>query len=179
MVTVSEVAGAGSGVVRWNPVGEWVVSERLAHEPLVDDATFLAVQGIRTVRRAGHGETRRYRFAGVVVCGVCGRRMDGHWVHGRAGYRCRHGYTAAVPRPRDAPPNVYQREERLLQALPDLLGLPPPSADITTGHDLDLIEILRRREQVIVCKRVSETIWLANYTSHLVRYLCVLPGSWR
>jgi DNA invertase Pin-like site-specific DNA recombinase len=79
------VSGRGSGVVRWNPAEEWEVSEHLTHRPLVDDATFLAVQGMRTARTTKDGETRQYDLAGLVVCGVCGRRMDAHWVHGRPG----------------------------------------------------------------------------------------------
>ncbi|MEU3645239.1 pentapeptide repeat-containing protein [Lentzea sp. NPDC034063] len=85
------VGGRGSGALRYNPVSEWEVSERIAHEPLVDDETFVAVQGLRLAKPSKDGEVRCYMLAGLVVCGLCGRRMDKHWVHGRAGYRCRHG----------------------------------------------------------------------------------------
>ncbi|WP_407691362.1 zinc ribbon domain-containing protein [Saccharopolyspora mangrovi] len=67
-----------------------------------------------------------------MVCGECGRRMDAHWVHRRAGYRCRHGYTTATPRPDQAPRNVYVREDHLRDALPGLLsqqGWEPPDDD--------------------------------------------------
>jgi hypothetical protein len=40
-------SGRGSGAVRWNAVGEWEVSEHLAHAALVDEAMFIAVQRIR------------------------------------------------------------------------------------------------------------------------------------
>ncbi|WP_275591908.1 recombinase zinc ribbon domain-containing protein [Lentzea nigeriaca] len=56
----------------------------------------------------------------LVVCGRCGRRMDGHWVHGRAGYRCRHGFTSAKRRSEGEPRNLYVREDHLLEALPHL-----------------------------------------------------------
>lgn len=114
--------GRGSGAVRRNPSGEWEVSEALTHPPLVDDATFLAVQGMRAGRKTKDGETRRYVLAGLVVCAICGRRMDAHWVHGRPAYRCRHGYTSATPRPADAPRNVYLREDHLLKALSGMLA---------------------------------------------------------
>jgi hypothetical protein len=78
------VSGRGSGAVRSNPAEEWEVSEHLTHRPLVDDATFLAVQGVRTTRTTKDGETRHYALAGLVTCGVCGRRMDANWVHGEA-----------------------------------------------------------------------------------------------
>ncbi|NGY65335.1 recombinase family protein [Lentzea sp. NEAU-D13] len=113
--------GRGSGALRYNPISEWEVSERIAHEPLVDDETFVAVQGMRVAKRAKDGEVRRYLLAGLVVCGLCGRRMDGHWVHGRAGYRCRHGFTSVKRRSDGAPRNLYVREDHLLEALPHLL----------------------------------------------------------
>ena len=97
------------------------MSEKIAHEPLVDDETFVAVQGLRVAKPAKSGAVRRYLLAGLVVCGLCGRRMDGHWVHGRAGYRCRHGFTSAKRRSDSAPRNLYVREDHLLEALPRLL----------------------------------------------------------
>ncbi|MDA3628203.1 recombinase family protein [Saccharopolyspora sp. WRP15-2] len=92
--------GRGSGVVRRTAVREWEVSERRSHPALVDESTFLAVQRIRAARPTKDGEARTYELADLVVCGECDRRMDAQWVHGRADYRCRHGYIAALPRPR-------------------------------------------------------------------------------
>ncbi|GAB3681673.1 hypothetical protein GCM10027597_27620 [Saccharopolyspora tripterygii] len=114
-------SGRGSGPVWSNSVNDWEVSERLAHTPLVDEATFIAVQRVRAARPTQTGDTREYVLAGLVVCGECGRRMDAHWVHGRAGYRCRHGYTTATPRPEEAPRNVYVREDHIRDVLPGLL----------------------------------------------------------
>ncbi|MEV6842851.1 zinc ribbon domain-containing protein [Actinoplanes sp. NPDC051411] len=37
----------------------------------------------------------RYQLTGLVICGLCGRRAEGHRAHGRARYRCRHGRTSA------------------------------------------------------------------------------------
>jgi hypothetical protein len=54
------------------------VSDHLTHCPLVDDATFLTVQRIRSARHTNDGATRRYALAGLVVCGVCSRWMDAH-----------------------------------------------------------------------------------------------------
>ena len=61
----------------------------------------------------GRSDARlRARRAGAVP--VCGRRMDSHWVNGRAGYRCRHGHHSARARPADAARNIYVREDVLL-----------------------------------------------------------------
>ncbi|WP_338061029.1 zinc ribbon domain-containing protein [Lentzea albidocapillata] len=73
---------------------------------------------MRAAKPTKVGEVRLYLLAGLVVCGHCGRRMDGHWVHGRAGYRCRHGFTSVRRRPDGAPRNFYVREDHLLEALP-------------------------------------------------------------
>ncbi|SFR29094.1 Recombinase zinc beta ribbon domain-containing protein [Lentzea waywayandensis] len=128
--------GRGSGVLRWNPVSEWEVSERIVHEPLVDDETFVAVQGLRVAQPAKDGEVRRYLLAGLVVCGLCSRRMDGHWVHGRAGYRCRHGFTSAKRRSDGEPRNLYVREDHLLEALSHLLARTAGPVEEGVGEEL-------------------------------------------
>lgn len=60
----------------------WRCSQRISHEPLVDDETFVAVQGLRVAKPAKDGAVRRYRLAGLVVCRLRGRRMRGYWVQG-------------------------------------------------------------------------------------------------
>ncbi|WP_368860536.1 recombinase zinc beta ribbon domain-containing protein [Amycolatopsis magusensis] len=57
-----------------------------------------------------------------MVCGVCGRRMDAHWVRGRTGYRCRHGRGGGTRRPKDPVPYISVREDHLLELLPGLLA---------------------------------------------------------
>ncbi|WP_157984953.1 recombinase family protein [Lentzea terrae] len=135
--------GRGAGVLRYNPVSEWEVSERIAHEPLVDDETFLAAQGMRVAKPAKDGEVRSYLLAGLVVCGLCDRRMDGHWVHGRAGYRCRHGFTSVKRRPDGTPRNFYVREDHLLEALPRLLQRPAGLVD--QGMCKELVDQVRKQ----------------------------------
>jgi len=140
--------GRGAGAVRRNSVGEWVVSEQRAHAPLADETTFIAVQRIRAGRPAKDGATREYALAGLVACGVRGRRMDAHWVHGRPGYRCRHGYTTATPRPDHAPRNVYVREEHLLETV---VGLLHQDRQVDEQGLLDVGACLRRRGLELVC----------------------------
>src|SRR5688500_3994925 len=108
---------------------------------------------MRTSRTTKDGETRRYVLAGLVTWGVCGRRMDGHWVHGRPGYRCRHGYRSAAPRSADAPRNVYVREDRLLEVLPGLLADSEDieSGPVASGSTPDPVEVLRHRRVQITC----------------------------
>ena len=77
-------------------------------------------------RDPGDGQTRRYRLTGLVVCGICGRRADAHWVHGRPGYRCRHGRTSASPPLPGRPKSLYWRED----LLPGRIARELPSAAV-------------------------------------------------
>jgi recombinase-like zinc beta ribbon protein len=106
---------------------------------------------MRTGRKTKDGETRHYVLAGLVVCGVCDRRMDAHWVHGRPGYRCRHGYSSAVPRPSDAPRNVYVREDRLLEFVPGLLADIEGARSGPARGGPDLVDLLCHRRLQIAC----------------------------
>jgi hypothetical protein len=142
--------GRGSGAGRWNSASDWIISTKPAHPALVDDAGFLDVQRIN----AAHDPTRTYRLSGLVVCQMCGRRMEGAWAHGNAAYRCRHGYTTGTPR-LDGIRNSYCREEQLLDALPRLLrdnGVPPDDTDAdqpATDNTEQLIDLLPAHNLVI------------------------------
>jgi hypothetical protein len=49
-------------------------------------------------------------LAGLILCGLCRRRMDAHWVNDRAGYRCRHGHNSARRAVAERPRKLYVRE---------------------------------------------------------------------
>jgi site-specific DNA recombinase len=131
---------------RWNPAPEWVISTRPAHPALVSEADFVAVQGVWAPRGPGHGQARAYRLAGVLDCGICGRRMDCHWGNGRAGYRCRHGRTSAHVPDQARPRMLYVREDELLSDLDALL----PGNDGDPGQ---VVARLRTEKITIVCDR--------------------------
>ena len=64
---------------------------------------------------------RHYVLAGRMRCGVCGRRMQGHWSHGRAYYRCK--FTEDYPDGgREHPRNIYVKEDALLPGLDEWLA---------------------------------------------------------
>lgn len=83
----------------------------------VTEAQFVAAQLVRAARPTGDGEKRRYLLSGLVRCGKCGRRLDSHWIHGRAGYRCHHGRNSARPPALEKPKTVYVREDVLVREL--------------------------------------------------------------
>jgi hypothetical protein len=75
-----------------------------------------------------------------VRCAVCGRRLDSHWIQGRAGYRCRHGRNSARPPALDEPKILCVREDVLVRELlnrllPDRVTLIEPGgfATLWTG----------------------------------------------
>jgi len=131
---------------QWNPAPEWVISKRPAHPALVSEADFVAVQGIRAAPRPGDDPARTYKLAGLLDCGICGRRMDCHWVNGRAGYRCRHGRTSAHARDQNRPRMLYVREDEMLS---DLAALLPGDY----GDPRDVTARLRDKKITIVCDR--------------------------
>ena len=110
-------------VQRWNLPDGWVISSRPAHPALVSEDDFVAAQGINAARGpVPHDELvlRRYLLAGLLACGLCGRRMESAWSNGRAAYRCRHGRTSAMAPDPARPRNTYIREDKLLPHLPAL-----------------------------------------------------------
>jgi site-specific DNA recombinase len=83
-----------------------VISERVLHPALVSEEDFLAAQTIRAARPRAGRRYHSYLLAGLMMCGICTRRMDAHWVNGCLGYRCRHGHTSGKLRPPDQPKNL-------------------------------------------------------------------------
>lgn len=136
----------------------WVISKKPAHPALVSDADFVAAQTIRAARPTRDGSVRVYLLAGMLLCGLCRRRMDSHWVNGRSGYRCRHGYNSTKPRSRDAPKNLYLREDHLLDEL--MRQLSSRLGEARSPHEL--VAHLKRNGLAIVCHGSSCTVVSSN-----------------
>jgi hypothetical protein len=146
---------AGLSVRRWNPAQEWVVSAMVVHPPIVSEQDFIAAQAINAVAGAQDGSAREYLLVGLVQCGQCGRRMESHWVHGRPGYRCRHGHNSSKSALPGRARNLYLREDRIVaRVLARLgeLGLHDGGEPATASGDLrDVLAVLRDRDLVIRC----------------------------
>jgi site-specific DNA recombinase len=135
---------AAGGTGRATVTGEAVISNTVTHPALVTEKDFVAVQQVRAERATGDGGKRRYLLRGLLRCGHCGRRMDAHWVHQRAGYRCRHGYRSTASRPSDAPENIYIREDEILRRI--ALGVEPQAG---LGSAQEVINSLRSNAMVV------------------------------
>jgi site-specific DNA recombinase len=157
--------GSGRGkTLRWNTADEWVISKEQAHPPLVSEADFIAAQQINAVPGARDGSQRQYLLVGLLRCGRCGRRLDSHWVHGRPGYRCRHGHTSAHPPARRSPvaKTLYLREDHILERIRTRLArrIDPeadPRALVSYLHTNDLIVTCTARTCVISDRHTAMT----------------------
>jgi hypothetical protein len=144
------------GPVRvWNRKSDWVVSTSRSHPALVSDADLLAAQAVRATCAPYDDGERRYRLTGLLICGLCGRRLQPQWVHGRPAYRCRHGRTSAYS-VGDGARWIYWPERRILTEALDQLT--------RAGHLLaragadDLLAHLRGRDAVIICDTATVAI---------------------
>ena len=144
---------------RWNPAQDWVISTRPAHPALVSEGDFVAVQAVRAARLPEDGTARTYRLAGLLTCGICGRRMDSHWVNDRPGCRCRHGHTSAATavRPQERERSVYVREDELLHDLATTLRQDDAAPDLA-----DIPALLRTQKITITCDHSHRTLTRAQ-----------------
>lgn len=124
LLDVNDVALGHTPVMRWNRPDKWITSKELAHEPLIDQTDFDAVQETLTRRartntspRRTHRSRHPYVFKSLVHCGVCQRKMQAQHSHGIAYYRCRYPQEYALTNKVDHPRNVIMREEALITPL--------------------------------------------------------------
>ena len=100
--------------VRRNAPDQWVISIPIAHEALVSEEQFVAVQSTHS---PCPDQIHDYRYNGILLCGECARRMEGSWNNGAAAYRCRHGQSSASSSA-SRTPQAYVRESHLLARMP-------------------------------------------------------------
>jgi site-specific DNA recombinase len=171
-----DVSLGHKSVQRWNLPDGWVISNRPAHPALVSEADYIAAQDVNAARGpsprtdpGGPGK-RRYLLAGLLACGMCGRRMESAWSNGKPAYRCRHGRTTASAPSSGRPRNAYVREALIiphLAALHLLTEAPGGTRRRRTRRGIDVR--CRTAEEVICClrqKQVTLTYNPADGTLH-------------
>ncbi|MGW5746790.1 recombinase family protein, partial [Amycolatopsis sp. NPDC003861] len=105
------------------PASTPALSAKAAHPALITEQDFVAAQQIRAARPASDGRPRRFALAGLIHCGVCDRRLDSHWNHGRPTYRCRHGHTGTQRADQPQLKTLYIREDHLVDEIHIRLGI--------------------------------------------------------
>jgi site-specific DNA recombinase len=133
---------------------DWIISDRIVHEPLVSEADFVAAQTVTALARPADNSTRTYQLVGVLRCATCDRRLISHWSYGRAWYRCRHGYSSTSVT-KDRLRGLYLREDRLLEQISALL---PASRRAASPGITDIADYLRLRHMIAVCDGTSVTV---------------------
>jgi site-specific DNA recombinase len=127
LLDVENVALGRTAKMRWNPVDKWVFSDKAAHPPIISKEDFdlaqatLAGRGSKTQHKQ-HRTPRAYALRGVMLCGLCGRRMSGKFNNGHAYYLCRFPAEYALANKVDHPKNVYLREADVLGRVDDWLA---------------------------------------------------------
>jgi DNA invertase Pin-like site-specific DNA recombinase len=168
----------------WNPRDQWVISPPGAHPALISEDTFLQAQQITAIAVPDDANLDRYQLTGLVICGLCGRRAEGHWAHGRARYRCLHGRTSASDVQLEHPKMLYVRQDQLIEQatlqLAHLIGADPASISVA-----ELAVQLRGRGITMVCSHVSITLDTgavdpepdsASTEDHTGQFLLPIPG---
>ncbi|MEU0528963.1 zinc ribbon domain-containing protein [Amycolatopsis tolypomycina] len=88
-------------------------------------------------------------------CGVCDRRLDSHWNHGRPTYRCRHGHTSTQLAGHPRPKTLYIREDHLVEAIRIRLGDQDGDGHATLESDRTrssrVASALRNSGRFVVC----------------------------
>ena len=120
LIDVEDVALGHTTKLRWNETGKWLWSDKLVQPPIVARDAFARVQAMvagRAHAPAAHKPHRArhpYALRGCVWCGICERRMQGHWVREAPYYRCRFPAEYALANRVQHPVNVYLREDQLI-----------------------------------------------------------------
>lgn len=123
LLDVHDVTQGHITKLKWNPASQWVWSEKIVHEPIVDIETFERAQALLSAEerpateRKPRTTPRPYVLRGLLYCCVCTRRMEGSWNNGRPHYRCKFPTEYAVANKIDHPRTVYVREDQILDEL--------------------------------------------------------------
>jgi hypothetical protein len=141
LLDVDNVALGHAARMRWNPADTWITSERDVHPAIITTEQFeqaqtiLAGRGSRTAHKP-HRRPRAYALRGVLLCGLCDRRMTGNWNNEQAYYRCRFPAEYALANRVDHPKTIYLREADVLGQVDNWLSskFAPASLDATLAE---------------------------------------------
>ncbi|HEY6315875.1 MAG TPA: recombinase family protein [Streptosporangiaceae bacterium] len=117
LIDVADVALGNVTKMRWNDASQWIWSDEVTHPPVIAAETFQQARDILAARGRGpcqhkpHDRPRSYAFVGSLFCGVCQRRIQGHWINAAPYYRCRFPAEYALASKISHPRNVYLRQD--------------------------------------------------------------------
>jgi hypothetical protein len=182
LLDVENVALGHQATMRWNPADKWLYSEQIAHPPIISRQDFedaqatLAGRGSKTQHKP-HRRQRSYALRGIVLCGVCNRRMSGKWNNDQAYYCCRYPAEYALANKISHPKTVYLREGDVLPRLDDWLAekFAPAGLDDTLA---ELAEQAASPEDLgASAKAQAARARIAEYDAQLSRYRASLDAG--
>src|SRR6266536_1185657 len=152
-----------------------------AHEPLVAKDDFDRVQamiGARAWRHKPHKPApthRVYLLRKRLRCGLCQRRLQGHWVHAQPYYRCSYPPEYQAATGLDHPRTVYLREADLLPHLDQWLArlFDPDHLDPT----LDALEQASNDHTATTQQLDAAEQTIANSKRQLAQYRAALAAG--
>ena len=107
--TGQKCAGTLSASGIWS--AEIVQDSVISTQMFQDAQALLATRGRRSVDRKVRPAARPYALRGLLLCGICARKMQGPLVNNRAHYRCRYPSEYAASKELQHPRNVFLRED--------------------------------------------------------------------
>jgi site-specific DNA recombinase len=175
LLDVENVALGHTAKQRWNPADKWVFSEQQAHPLIIRKEDFelaqatLAGRGSKTQHKP-HSRPRAYALRGVMLCGLCGRRMSGKWNHGQAYYQCRFPAEYALANRVSHPKNVYLKEADVLGRVDDWLAelFAPDGLGATVGQLTD--QAAQAEDPTISARAEAARARIADYDAQMGRY---------
>ncbi len=123
LIDVHDVALGHTTKMRWNDQDRWIFSDEISHPPIIGADTFNRAQELMAARRGTisphkpHRSAHPYALRGLLFCGLCDRRMQGHWANAAPYYRCRFPAEYALADHVRHPLNVTLRQDQLLGPL--------------------------------------------------------------
>jgi site-specific DNA recombinase len=120
LMDVEDVALGHTTKLRWNETDKWVWSDKIVHPPIIDREDWQQVQVLLHARASDPGKHKPHRsqhpyaLRGCVWCGLCDRRMQGHWANQATYYRCRFPADYALANRVEHPLSVAFREDAII-----------------------------------------------------------------
>jgi site-specific DNA recombinase len=120
LIDVEDVALGHMTKLRWNDSAVWIWSAKIVHPPIIGPEIFGQVQVMISGRATAPAEHKPHRaqhpyaLRGCLWCGICGRRMQSHWVNRAPYYRCRFPAEYALADHVEHPLNVNLREDLVI-----------------------------------------------------------------
>jgi hypothetical protein len=181
LIDVDDVALGHTTKLRWNETGTWVWSKKIVQPPIIDRDTFDQVQvmisgrATEHARHKPHRSRRPYALRGCVWCGLCERRMQGHWVNDAAYYRCRFPAEYALANRAEHPLSVYLRESVVIREVDQWLAYEfAPHRLNDTIHDLAAAQ---HRDTAPASDHEEATRKIAECNRKLVQYRAALDAG--